>query len=97
MPNKNANKNIMRDTLNYILNKYYCKNTEIIRKDYITRTMIIILEKYDLNLKPKFIDYDIFKKELKETICAMTGKVNINSVNEIIMNIEEKDLDDGSN
>ena len=43
LQNKSINKNIMRDTLNYILNKYYCKNTEIVRKDYITRTLILYI------------------------------------------------------
>ena len=61
---------------------------------YFPKYRVIILEKFNLNLEPKFISYDIFKKELKETICVMTGKANINTVNEIIMSIEDEDFSD---
>ena len=40
-------------------------NRKIVRKDYLTRTMIIIVEKYNLNNKTKFIEFKSFQKELK--------------------------------
>ena len=90
LPKGNITKNNMKDTLNYILNKYYYKSEEIIRSDYITRNIIVIILKYDLNGKPRFIEYNIFRKELKETIIVMTGKEKINTVNEIIKSVEEE-------
>ena len=90
LPKGNRTKNNMKDTLNYILNKYYYKSEEIIRSDYITRNIIVIILKYDLNEKPRFIEYNIFRKELKETISVMTGKEKINTVNEIIKSVEEE-------
>ena len=65
------------------------KNRETIRKDYISRSLIIIIEKYNLNKVSKFIDFSIFKKEIEKTIAFMTNKVNLNSVNEIFSTIIE--------
>lgn len=45
-----------------------------VRRDFITRTLIILCEKYDLNNNPKFITFEEFKKELEFTISIMTDK-----------------------
>ena len=58
------------------------------RKDYITWIFIIIIEKYGLNNEPKFIDYETYKKELNNAISIMTGKVKINTINEIMNCLE---------
>ena len=63
------------------------------RKDYITWIFIIIIEKYGLNNEPKFIDYETYKKELNNAISIMTGKVKINTINEIMNCLETIDLD----
>ena len=60
-----------------------------IRKDYISRTLIIITEKYNLNGDPKIIDYETFNKEIKNTISIMTGNINLKVVEEIIKSLEE--------
>ena len=96
LPKGNITKNNMKDTLNYILNKYYYKSEEILRTDYITRNIIVIILKYDLNQEPRFIEYKIFRKELEETICVMTGKEKINTVDEIIKSIEEEPSEENS-
>ena len=69
------------------MQNYSIKYNECPRKDYISRTLIIIIEKYRLNEKPMFITYDMFQKELKYTISFMTGYVDLNTVNEIINSI----------
>ena len=45
------------------------------KKDFITRTMIIIVEKYNSNNNPKFIDYQTFQKELETTISIINKKL----------------------
>ena len=94
--NKPITKNLFRDTLNYVFNNYAFNNKKIVRKDYITRTIIIIIEKYELNNKPKFITYNEFKKELENTVCIMTGKIKTNSVNELINSLENLTEDENN-
>ena len=77
-----------RETIKYILKNCVYNNRKIIRKDYLTRTMIIIVEKYNLNDKPKFIDFKKFKKELETTISLMTKKNTIKTIEEIIIYVE---------
>ena len=88
LPNTRVTKNNFRDTINYIIKNNDFKTKNIIRRDYITRTLVVIIEKYDLNKDYKFIQYDIFKKELENVIALMTGKINIKSVEELINSIE---------
>ncbi len=42
------------------------RDKNIRRKDYITRTIVIIIEKYQLNIKFKFIKYELFNEELEK-------------------------------
>ena len=58
-----------------------------VRRDFITRTLIILCEKYDLNNNPKFITFEEFKKELEFTISIMTGNINITVIDEIVNSI----------
>ena len=92
-----VSKNTFRDTLNYILTDYSIKSKNNIRKDYITRNIIYLIEKYELNEKPQLIDYDTFKKELYITIAIMNGDIQINVIKEIASSIEEVDEEDNSN
>ena len=87
-------KNNFRDTLNFIIKDNEFKNIKPIRRDFISRTLIIINLKYDLNNKFEFLTYDIFKKELENTTAVMTRKLSLNGVIEIfnILNdIEENE------
>ena len=97
LPNSSITKAYFKDTISYILKHYSMKNKETIRKDYISRSLIIIIEKYNLNKVSKFIDFSIFKKEIEKTIAFMTNKVNLNSVNEIFSTIIELEKDKEDN
>ena len=55
IPKGNVTKNNFQETIKYILNSYELNNKEIIRKDYITRTLIILIEKLKINIEPKII------------------------------------------
>lgn len=87
LPHNKVTKSNFRDTVNSIIEKNKI-NQNIIRKDYITRTIIIIILKLNLNDIPKIITYDLFNLELQNTISIMTNNININLVNEIIQYIE---------
>ena len=54
-------KKSFKETLNYICKKYSLNAKRNKRKDYITRTLILLCDKYKLNSEPKFFDY-YFKK-----------------------------------
>ena len=84
IPNGNVSKSNFKDAIKYILNSYELKNSEIIRKDYITRRIIILIENLKINSKPQIISYNDFKRELENTIAVMTGTLKINSVKEIL-------------
>ena len=88
LPNGHVTKNAFRETILYIFNQYIYKVKNSIRRDYITRTLIIIVEKYNLNEEPKFIDYKTFMKELEYTIPIMTGKNKLNVISELLNPIE---------
>lgn len=82
---------MFKDTLKYILKSYYYKKNYIKRRDYITKTCIIVIEKYKNHKEKNIIDHDPLKNELGKTISYMTGKINLNVVNEIINSIEEEE------
>ena len=89
------------DTLNFIIKHNDFKDITPIKRDYISGTIIIINLKYDLNNKFEFLTYDIFKKELENTIAIMTGKLSLNAVDEIInilndIEENEEELDNNS-
>ena len=48
--------------------------------DYISSSLIVILEKYNLNEEPKFINENILKEEINKTISLMSNEININIV-----------------
>ena len=78
--NKNVSKGLFKETLNFIINQYKYNIKNCLRKDFITRTLIIIIEKYGLNNTPQFIKYEIFKKELDYTISIITGNIKLNAI-----------------
>lgn len=55
-----------RDKLEYILKYYYYKTNQILHRDYITRTCIIMIEKYKINDNTNPIGYDCFFKRIKK-------------------------------
>ena len=94
LPNTRVTKSNFRDTINYIIKNNSIKSKNIIRRDFITRTLIIVIEKYELNENFYFIEYDIFKKELENVIAIMTGKINIKSVEELVNTIEFVEIEE---
>ena len=88
IPNKKITKNIFKDCLNYILKDYAYNIKNNIRKDYICRSLIIILLKFNINEELKFIDYNLFNTEIKKTISIMTKVIDIKEINEIKNYIE---------
>ena len=62
------------------LYKYLYRKQDYIRWDYNTKTIIIIIEKYQLKDKAMFINYKTYQKQLQHTICKMTGKLNLNVI-----------------
>ena len=75
-----------RETINSIINDYdYDYNLhKCTRRDYITLTLIVKVEKYNLNKKPILIGFNIIKKEIENTISIMTRKIKINVIAQII-------------
>ena len=57
LPHSTVTKIYFWDALTYILKHYTFKNSETIRKDYITRSIIIMIYKYGSN-----VGYSIIKK-----------------------------------
>ena len=90
-------KNTFRDTLNYILSEYSIKSKNNIRKDYVSRTIIYLIEKYELNENPKFLEYNLLNKELQNTIAIMSGEVRINVIMEITKSLENIDEENSDN
>ena len=88
LPKTRVTKNNFRETLNYIIKMTTLKEKNIVRRDYITRTLITIILKYDLNKEYKPIDYSLFKNELGKVIAIMTGKINIKGSEELVNSIE---------
>ena len=78
-----------RDTMNFILKEYLYKTKGIVRRDYNTRTIIILIEKFQLNYTPKFIVYKTYQTELQKTVSIMTGKININAIDELISGLDK--------
>ena len=95
--NKNISKKLFKDTLYYIINHYKYNLRKCIRRVFITRTLIIIIDKYKMNENPQIITYETFKKELEITISIMTDITNIKVVDETINFIDELDNDDIKN
>ncbi len=88
LPKGPITKSIFRDICNFILNDYIYKMLTIKRRDYLTRTLIIIVLKYNLNNEPKFIEFEKFKEELEKTIALMTGTISMNLIDEIFNDLD---------
>ena len=81
-----------RETINSIINDYAYKLHKCIRRDFRNRTLIVIVEKYILNTKPKFIDFDTIKTEIENTNSIITGKINITVIEEIFYSLDKLNL-----
>ena len=93
MPKGPISKECFHDTINFILNEYNYKISKIKRRDFVTRSLIIIVLKYNLNNKPKFKDFNIFKNEIEKTISIMTGNINSNFTKELFNDMDEIEID----
>ena len=63
LPKGSINKLILRAKIDSIINDYAYKIHKCNRRDFIIRTLIVIVEKYKLNKKHKFINFDAIKKK----------------------------------
>ncbi len=77
MPNGAVTKESFRNSIKYTITDYKYREKDLIRRDYITRTIIFLTEKYKLNEEFKTIEYNIFRNELEKTIELMAGIYNI--------------------
>ena len=82
MPKGKISKNNLRETICPVLRDSGLRIKKLLLHDYITG-IIILIEKYNMNKKFYFINYDLFISELKKAISLMTGKIQINVVGEI--------------
>ena len=96
LPKGPVTKLAFRETINSIINDYSYKIHKCIRRDYITRTLIVLVEKYDLNKNPKFLEFDTLKYEIENTISILTGNINIDIIEEIFNGLDIINLDDDS-
>ena len=62
------------------------------RKDHITLTLILLVEKYKLSQKIIFIDYNNLKNDIKNTISFIRGKIIINIIKEIFYCLDKLNL-----
>ena len=60
---KTTNVDFINSITNIMINSKF-NNKEIVRKDYISRALISIIKKYNLNDNLKWISYADYKKEL---------------------------------
>ena len=51
--------------------------------NYITRALIVLMDKYKLNQNPKFVYFDTIKNEIENTISIITAKIQIKIIDEI--------------
>lgn len=93
MPKGSITKASFRDSINFILNDYTYKIHNIKRRDFVTRSLIIIVLKYKLNDNPQFIEYNNIKEEIEKTISIMTGNINTNYIKNFFYDMDKIDLD----
>lgn len=77
---------MFRDTILLTFNQYIYNIKDSLRRDYI------IVEKYNLNDQPNFIENNIFKQELEYTIFIMKGNIKINAITKLINSLKELDI-----
>ena len=78
LPKHTTNRINFINTLKNIFINDTCNNNTIIRHDYKTKAMILLIEKENINNEFKWISFDIFKKYLN----SILNNKNINNLNE---------------
>ena len=68
-------------------------NENFIRHDYVSKTLIKLINKYKLNEKPKWITYREYIEENKNIIKKGSHNIDENSLNELINLINDLDID----
>ena len=66
MPKETVSKNSFRDTINYVLNDFTYNIHNIKRRDFISRTLIIIVLIYDLKENQNLLTLKLLKGNLKK-------------------------------
>ena len=68
-------------------------NENIIRHDYVSKTLIKLINKYKINEKPKWISYREYIEENKNITKKGSLNIDENSLNELINLINDLDID----
>ena len=82
LPKKITNQNSFIKSIKNIFINDFINNSSIIRYDYKTKGMILLIEKENINNEFKWITYDLFKKYLNEVMKSENNKEIINSNND---------------
>ena len=91
IPNKKVSNINFITSINNVINKYEIKKEEQIRKDYITKTLIIIANKLKYG-KYKWISIVEFLNYDKNVINDINNNITINALNELINAVNNLDL-----
>jgi len=84
------NKNFLDSISKIIINNTFEKK-EIIRRDFVTRSLFFLIDELDLNNKPKWITYDEYKNALKKIINKYESNYNEEEVNNYIKMINDQE------
>ena len=96
IPNKKVSNINFIMSINNVINNYEIKKEEQIRKDYITKSLIIIANQLKYH-KYKWISYDEFLTNEKNIINDINNNITINPLNELINAVNNLDLDNSDN
>ena len=89
LPKRKITSNDFLKSIKSILNFNEIKNNKIVRKDFITRTLIKLASNIKSEKNFIWISYDLFKKEQRKIISINTNIFNFNAVDNIINEINE--------
>ena len=99
---KTTNVDFINSITNIMINSKF-NNKEIVRKDYISRALISIIKKYNLNDNLKWISYADYKQELINILNNNVKNIDDNGIdllyknlNELNNSIENKNENDNS-
>ena len=92
LPKRATNNKDFVVSVSNVLNNNNIKKKDIIRHDYITRTMMLMIKSLDIKEEPKWISYDEYYKYLKNVIKKNICLNNEESENNIIKIINELEI-----
>ena len=89
LPKRKITSNDFLKLIKSILNFNEIKNNKIVRKDFITRTLIKLASNIKSEKNFIWISYDLFKKEQRKIISINTNIFNFNAVDNNINEFNE--------